>query len=305
NGGVAVMAHSLGNMLAIAAISLYGANVDTYFIIDGAVAKEAFNPGEAKENKGGMERMEWDDYCYEGTAAPDFLFSSEWFRLFAGDPNDPRGKLTWRGLFQDMNGATCYNFYSSGEEVLDNITHDKGNLTLIDDAVYGTGDISLYCWGSQEKLKGRMLMNGLVGSNYAGWGFNGYYYDLEMLHMSSSDAQNINPEQLKTKPFFCDSPSELFSQDAGTAQTYALNNRFAILAKAIPARSFAIGRNEINRIETGFESLDMMAMKSGPDKNWWPNTRDNDRWLHSDFKNVSYLYTFDVYNNIVSLGGLK
>ena len=42
-GEVSVMAHSLGNMVVSSAIALEGMDVDRYFLLDAAVAAEAYD----------------------------------------------------------------------------------------------------------------------------------------------------------------------------------------------------------------------------------------------------------------------
>ena len=37
----------------------------------------------------------------------------------------------------------------------------------------------------------------------------------------------------------------------------------------------------------------------------WPSFRDEDNWLHSDIKNIGYLYNYEAYDYIVENGGLK
>ncbi|HPN84769.1 MAG TPA: hypothetical protein PK821_05470, partial [Victivallales bacterium] len=118
-------------------------------------------------------------------------------------------------------------------------------------------------------------------------------------------ARKISKEQLKIKPFFLKKPAALFSEDLAVAQTFAMNNRFELLAKGFPTRTFGIGANKIDEWETGIQSFDMMTMKSG-----WPDIRPKNSqgiqpWRHSDFKDVAYVYTYLVFNNMVDKGGLK
>jgi len=288
-GEVVVAGHSLGNMLSSSAISNHYANAKAYFIIDGAVAMEAYNPGEAKVK--GMRHKDWEDYYFD--EKDDFLFSSEWHTIFSGNPNDPRGRLTWRGIFNDMNGVACYNFYSTGEDVMINIPYESG---------YVAWDAFTYSWGCQEKFKGNSLILGMLpeGYNWCGWGFNTSDYGkwkVVWIREPPGQARKISKEQLKTKPFFLKKPAELFAEDVAVAQSYAMNNRFELLAKGFPARTFGIGANKIDK----FSSSDMMNMKTG----WYSNDQDKLQWRHSDFKNVAYLYTHKVYDNIVMTGGLK
>lgn len=64
-----------------------------------------------------------------------------------------------RGSFTNMNNTTIHNMYSSGEDVLANIEHNKGNLL----------DAAGYSWGCQEKLKGIYPVGYVLGSQVGGW----------------------------------------------------------------------------------------------------------------------------------------
>jgi hypothetical protein len=276
-GQTVVAGHSLGNMVVSAAITTDGGTAAKFFMIDGAVATEAFVPDQAKEP--GMMNNHWDDYYLDG--AGECLYASEWYKLF--DASDPRNQLTWRGVFANWGQTPVYNYFSSGEDVLDNIPHDEGNLT----------DVASYAWGCQEKLKGRTWVN-FVGSTVAGWGFNTDDYTPTV-----EQAQNLiaNTSQLITMPFFKKSPGDLFSTDAVTAQDYAYQHYYELLAKAIPARTYAAGRNPV----PGLNPHDMQTeMETG-----WPSSRDNNHWLLSDFKNVAYPFNHTLFENITRDGGLQ
>jgi len=288
SGDVIVSAHSLGNMLTSASITMEGANVSKYMIVNGAVAMEAYKADQAKE--WGMVHSDWDDYLFGGT--DDFLFSSEWHELFGS--TDPRNKLTWRGIFTSWGSTTVYDYYSPGEDVVANIDHDDGNLF----------DVAGFAWGCQEKLKGRMPIGYLVGSRYAGWGFNTDDYgswdtdeigDLVWTREPPATAQTIPLNDLKTEPFFLNEPDELFDTDENAAKAYAQNNRIWLLARAIPARTFGIGANAIS----GMTCWNMQSeLSSG-----WHETPV--RWRHSSFKNVAYIYTYPMYDQMVIDGGLQ
>ena len=103
-----VAAHSLGNMVVLSTLNDYSnQNINTYFMIDAAVAIEAidtaasFNP---------------DMYPLHGQIIIASLWASKWFNLWP--TNDARNTLTWSGRLANLQNASVYNFYSSGEEVL-------------------------------------------------------------------------------------------------------------------------------------------------------------------------------------------
>jgi hypothetical protein len=197
-GDVTVAAHSLANMVVSPAIQDHGARPTRYLMVDCAVAMEAYDADLPKEPA--MIHPDWRSYTNR-------LYASEWHTLFPD--SDGRNGLTWRGRFKDVPKFTrVYNFYSSGEEVLENNTMD--NVPMITDVLGWQGGFSILPgtlpWALQELLKGRVttsdfyaLYGGLalvpavgstldgfllyagvrggnvVGSKYGGWGFNPYW----------------------------------------------------------------------------------------------------------------------------------
>jgi hypothetical protein len=86
-------------------------------------------------------------------------------------------------------------------------------------------------------------------------------------------------------------------------------NRAQWLAQAFPARTLAAGANRIDRfndVHGDERNLDMHALF----KNGWPaeriaNNRKGLRWLHSDIREVAYIFTHRAYDQIVQSGGLR
>lgn len=76
----------------------------------------------------------------------------------------------------------------------------------------------------------------------------------------------------------------------------------AIIAQGMPALSYAAGRNSIDI--PGFYNYNMDDSANQP--NGWGRSGEpyNDRWLHNDLKNMAYLYTYILFNELVSQGGL-
>ena len=70
-----------------------------------------------------------------------------------------------------------------------------------------------------------------------------------------------------------------------------------LLAKAIPARTFAIGANKIPNKEEQCTNMPDVFRPNG-----WP--RSKPQWLHSDFKDVAFVYTHKVYERVVGIGDL-
>ena len=297
-GEITIAAHSLGNMVVSAMLT---DNVDSpnqmiknFFMIDAAVAMEAYDDAITKDPN--MHHLAWNGY-------DEFLKASEWYQLFTADvPADNRSKLTWRARFGNRpTGTQYFNFYSSGEEVL--AVHDlPGYPDLFDiGIVNNTGQ---YSWALQEKLKGRMTVPGILGSMYGGWGFNlsdqDYYIEVpldgggtEKQPKPALSANALDPFQLRTRPFFKKqtSDNDLFQEASGSS--YAEANRVRLLAEAFPARTLATGRQQVNALFTNGDNFDMQLNF----ENGWPVERGNDHsWLHSDIREVSYLYVYRIFD---------
>jgi hypothetical protein len=186
---VSVAAHSLGNMVVSSAISDYSAPIARYFLIDAAVAAEAYDAAEAQPDDGTaiMPHTEWNRE--RGSVVyPPRLWASNWHRLFQTEPGDQRSRLTWRDRFAPRAGTAYYDFHSTGEEVLTFDDQDTPSLAGV-----LTRELSTFLhftlpgeerqppgnktWVYQEKLKGRTSTGKVLGSNYGGWGFNRFYFD--------------------------------------------------------------------------------------------------------------------------------
>ena len=105
-----VIAHSLGTMVAAAAIQDYGMQVEKLIMLNSAIPAEAFDPSLADatpENK--LVHDNWTGYT-------NTCWAALWHQLFPSD--DSRSKLTWRGRFAAVV-PIAVNFYSSGDEVLE------------------------------------------------------------------------------------------------------------------------------------------------------------------------------------------
>lgn len=202
---------------------------------------------------------------------------------------DQRSRLTWRGIFTNWGNTAVYNFYTPGEDVVANIAHEDGNLF----------DVGGFAWGCQEKLKGRMADNYLVGSAYAGWGFNtneyGNYDWGYWKREQPAEAQNISINNLRNMPFYLDEPYGLFNPNEDDAKVFAQNHYYWLLAQAIPARTFGIAANPV----TEFTSLNMQATFADE----WPRAEPD--WRHSDLKSMAYMFTHRMFEMMVVLGGVK
>ncbi len=301
NGPNIVAAHSLGNMLVLSAINDYSANIQSFFMVDAAVAMEAIDSAAFPNTA--MIDSRWLNYS-------NSLYSAYWHNLFTN--TDYRGKLTWTGRLAQFHGAQVYNFYSSGEEVLRSWEYDPPTNILssveqiIADYYYSHSPPGSYTWVWQEKSKGIAANNAFLGSDHGGWKFNTNYSSLTV-----AQANALSPAQLKTNAFF-DFGSADFANDyavegsLGNVYAYQFNNR--MLADAIPALSFPVGANHVAALAPQGQpdrNTDMMTLQNG-----WPSSRPSTglearKWYHSDCKVMSYTYTVNLFTQISSLGNLK
>ncbi|MBN2368332.1 hypothetical protein JXC34_04900 [Candidatus Woesearchaeota archaeon] len=310
NSRVILAAHSLGVMLSSKAV-LDGANVEKYFMIDGAVAIEAFD-GHA-EYVIDMQHPDWEGY-------DDRLFSSEWHKLFTSQYNwekkDARSSLTWRDFFSGVLEKTdVYNFYSSGEEVLakhDYFRHpDMWDVSGIDKDDWWEVVLELlkggnlyegtWAWALQEKLKGRHKYDGWMGSPWGGWGLNLDDYSMISLDTDylksylilypdidfeitplppekADEEDEISNDELRKKPFFKkggEKWDDLYvpesSKKPDKGSQSAKDNQFELLAEFFPARTLPVGANEVQKINQFY----------GKNKNFDMNEQmknDNNDW---------------------------
>jgi hypothetical protein len=231
---VNVAGHSLGNMVVSSAISDHKAPVTRYFMIDAAVAAEAYDgtiDSQVADASTTLPHTEWNKE-FEGVYNSR-LWAANWHLLFDEFTNDGRATLTWRNRFRPINGVAYYGFYSTGEEVLDydgattpsvvgiltSIAINKLSEFLHVSLPGSTGQpVGHKTWQYQEQLKGRNLTNKFGGSNYGGWGFNifdfakragGYGKGPELIPavLRPDEANNFletvfTEEALREEPFF-------------------------------------------------------------------------------------------------------
>lgn len=279
SGDKIVLAHSLGNMVVSAAIQDYGLNVDKYFMLDAAVAMECYRPASFSDatNNNYLLHEDWTGYSNK-------TWCSKWFELFSSP--DDREKLTWKDRFPSVI-SVAYNFYSSGDEIFE--TYTNGTPSPFSGGVM-PWRVERYAWQKQEMFKGRTILGIpiLGGTDWAGWGFSGEY--------SMATANAATPDNLRTNAVFRHEPTGMFSSNI------AVQVRNDIIARGVPALSYAAGENAINLI--GFYNYNMDEAVHKP--NGWGRSGGTygSRWLHSDLKNMAYLYTYELFNELVSQGSL-
>jgi hypothetical protein len=311
SGTNTLAAHSLGNMVALSAISDWSANVQNYFMMDAAVPMEAIDPNAVPTAH--MIDSDWDSYA-------DKLYASDWWQLWSS--GDARNTLTWDGRLDNFNGANVYNFYSSGEEVLREYDSDPpvssfGALSLLLTYWNQHPPLESFVWAWQEKSKGIAPFDTVLGSTHGGWKFNSDY-DTNGMHLPDSQATLLPNSELETNAFF-DFASSSFTADLALegsgGSAYAAANRNRILSDAIPALTLPVGANPVSRLEPPNNPTQNNFDMQASFENGWPASRGSPQWPvgttadgewhHSDFQVVAYLYTYQLFNKMVTLGNLQ
>jgi len=274
-----IMAHSLGNILVSSAIEDHNMQVEKYFMLNAAVASEAFDSTMANMSANSSNYMLQDDwYGYLPRT-----WASQWYELF--DLPDKRAMLSWQGRFSNVLNQDVYNFYSSGDHTLE--IKETGNPTRMSGLLSFT--VERYAWHKQEMFKGR---GGFGGSLLAGWEIcTGYDY------YTSAEINSLSDSALRVSPVFLQQPTWLGSTNI------TVNNVTEMLAKGIPAISYPTGYTPIT-LEDFEKNIDMNATEFKP--NGWVNRFSfGDRWKHEDLIDMAYLYDYMLFKKIVELGELK
>ena len=310
NGPTTIVAHSLGNMVALVALNDWDAPMNNYFMLDAAVAVEAVDGGAAPDPH--MTHSTWvapENYANR-------LYATYWCNLFPS--SDARSMLTWSSRLANFGSANVYNFYSSGEEVLREYYDDPpvsafGNARMLQNYWANRPPVKSFVWVWQEKAKGVSFNNNVLGSTHGGWKFNAAY-NTNGSRIPAAQANVLPGSQLRTNSFFdFDDGSHAYSDLAlfsPSGSTYAQSSGNRILADAIPAMSWPVGSHAVPRLSLGGQPTRNFNIYSPDFQNGWPakrleNLSEFDKWWHSDFKDVAYTFTYKLFDKFVELGDLK
>ncbi len=210
---------------------------------------------------------------------------------------DFRASLSWRGRFAGI--ANAMNCYSETEDVLQN------------PEMHGYGG----AWSMQELLKGTAAWNALNAIPYygrsvdceGGWGVNTFYAVNPALYtpgygFHSSAMDDITRKDAIEHPLFTPFRTEADNMHSTNFFTLAdgtcrVSLRAKFLGDAIPARSFATGRNPI----TIWGDVRNINYHSIVEDNPWPSDKiqnNKRKWLHSDIKGVAYFYLYQFFMRI-------
>lgn len=326
-GNLTIAAHSLGNIVVSHAITDGGFSPDRYFMLNAASPIEAYDSAQTSNSSSAnmqynMAHSEWRDTY--GTR----LWASHWHELF---PGEARAELTWRDRFGDLGGV-AYNFYSSGEDVAANAPASA--IEYVDAVIDLIGNGGFGAWYIQEKTKGLSgtLFHGdglsfafAFPDQHGGWRINVDQRDPSDLEPYDDPTyySELSNATLRTTPVFAPfaSISPLNSHEANRYPTYdgalllapagdvtanaqaALpTTQYKLLAEAIPALSFAVATNPV-----GIFGVNNNFDVNAEFQNGWPQERlssvSGNDWLHSDLKNIPYVYLFEYYKKFVEIGG--
>ena len=272
HGRNVIFAHSLGTVVAAAALHDYGGQADKLLMFNSAIPSEAFDStlfNTATNNH--LVHDDWVEYT-------NSCWTARWHELFPA--GDARHNLTWRGRFADI-APICVNFYSSEDEVLE-LYEDAHNPAWYN-GLDIFGDIGVrYSWHKQEIWKGRKswLDLSVVGPSYwSGWGFKKNAHLVKVWSAAEANAV-ANPQVFATNTVFDPFPPSITNATATRLETDMH------LAQGIPALSPAAGSIALSQMD--IPSYDMNSHVS---TNWPVGNRNADlqyRWLHSDLKNVAF-----------------
>ena len=290
-GDVAVLAHSLGNLVASQAIAAGGLPVSRYLMLNAAVPAEAYDANPEGGLKGQTAPMIHDTW----RSLPAVTYASRWHELFTGAGGDARAALTWRGRLARALPAAV-NFYSPGEEIL--AAPESGNASLVALVARQGFAVTRGSWAMQEFAKGASLGDSLAALVFsrlqAGWGPSVTYWP------------GFTPSpDLRFEPYFAPFlETDLHHRDPLRAAAAASRRlvQYDVLARGIPALSFGAALQPLDPLGAG-RNLNLEQIGRVPGV-WPEETRGFDhanraRWLHSDFRAVALPYVTPLYRQIL------
>lgn len=226
--------------------------------------------------------------------------------------------MTWKGRFGLI--PNLYNFYSSGEEVLENPEPylPVGQLPSLLNP-------SRWAWINNEYRKGTWLISLVTHHDQGGWATNPNLYEPDFPGQQNAiwkplppNEANVrwNNEELQQEPFFRRFlDARLFNPQLGNAAALEIKTRGEVLGAGIPATSYAVARNEVGAFNPPNAPSQNFDMSSGDPQTGlqtgWPDERlsdtayARDRWFHSDLRVIAYPFNNKLYKKIVNLGGLN
>jgi len=315
-----LIGHSLGNIVASQAVQA-GFTPARYFLLNAALPIEALAGSDnAQAHATEMTEDYWRPYERK-------LYAADWAKLFA--PGDFRRALTWEQCFSRVRTLGCaINYYSPGEDVTNCPTGMTSASVLA--TLWSGRAVDYGAWKTQELLKGvgwsRSIAAIAMERTQGGWGFNpvwrgrfvsngstkstGGYYE----RMDPITARRITSAQLTQDPFFRPLYEGCLCGPRLLAPSPILdcaNMRYDLLARAIPAMTFAAGAVAVPPTGTGAQVANFNLETLGrTSPQLWPTeghiaTRLAGRWLHSDFKNVALPFVAPLFTHMIESASLR
>ncbi len=310
-GSITIAAHSLGNMVVSHAIADGGFAPDRYYMVNAAVPMEAYSPvGILGNDKRRMTEASWKPYL-ETPGVGHKVTSARWYELF--DDTDKRSELTWEDRFAKVT-QRAYNFYSTGDDVVQDPEEDTFDVGLLD-IIFPGSDLKAGrgAWGSQEFMKGSrdIATIATMETPQAGWGFNNRYI------ITGQNAAVLTPPDPAVVATYSDSylrenpvfmgflEGDLTDPTLGSAKAGEDLVRYHVLAAGIPALSFAAAVHPIGGAKGNFD----MSEDFRTDDNQWPSEghegdKSSNQWIHSDFYGVALSHVYKMYEKMIELGAL-
>ena len=315
-----LVAHSLGNIVASQGVQA-GFTPAHYFLLNAALPIEAIaGESTAQTHAPDMTEASWRAY-------PRRLFAAEWWKL--QPPGRQRHGYAWPNCFSRVRLlGDAVNCFSAGEDVT-NCPPAMTSASVLA-TLWAGRSVDYGVWKTQELLKGvgwtRSLGALPMERSQGGWGFNsawrgrfipsgpdrmlGGRYEL----LSPDVAAQITDAQLIAHPFFRPFEQRWLhapSTTPGSPLVEAPRVRYDLLARGLPALSPAAGSTPIP-VTGGAGSVTNYDLETQgrPVGGSWPadghrSPLTNDRWLHSDFKNVALPCVYPLFLNMINRGALR
>ena len=243
---------------------------------------------------------------------PVSLQAAYWHTLFT--TNDHRSELTWENRFKTVAlSLKVHNFFSPGDDVVANMPGTVTASVLVN-LLAGNGiNVNQGAWKAQELTKGlppTQSIGSIAQSRLqAGWSFNPAWTNV-------ANPATISASALPTEPFFGRFlDSEIMSTNAAAASVRAGTRlaQYDVLARGVPAKSYAVAPNAVPAFDLNNDNdrnYNMEGMKTFSMLADWPSEGHSQsyqygKWLHSDFKNVSLVFVYKMFDEMIYQGGLK
>lgn len=244
-----------------------------YFLLNAALLIEALTgSNHAQAQAMEMTEEDWRPYGRK-------LYAADWAKLFV--PGDFRRTITWELCFARVRMlGIATNFYSPGEDVT-NCPRSTTSASVLASLWSGRA-VDYGVWKTQELLKGvgwsRSIAAIAMERTQGGWGFNpawrgryvpggptknaGGHFE----RMDPPTADRITTAQLAQDPFFRPPNEGVLRGPRLLAPSPILdcaNMRYDLLARAIPAMTFAAGAAPVPSTATASRSRISTWRRSG------------------------------------------